>query len=334
VADVGASIGDMAVQFATPIGAGLYMTQMSGTILGEVGELAATGGESFDYRRGGFDNIFTDDEGNFSASQAAAGIGKVGIDVVQLGMARGLLAKTQAARVAAGEEAVGAGRLGRWLYGGTGQRTQVGGWKHTIDEQTGKVIASRPTLALLAPSEQLSALSASIIGRRAAALRSGGAYSADDFLAASAHLAVGERKWITALVNGMGEGYEEAMQAVLEPYSHEQSISLGEVGNAALYGFAGGVGMGLGMGSRMPSSDMKMYSRARLAYRTMTGGQDLTRTEYDSWTDVQKRGMAAMHGLAKATTDSAYAKVHEDQHSPRLSAWPVSTSWWTRSRPC
>src|SRR6188768_1087580 len=110
VADVAATIADSALQFATPIGVGLYTTQMSGVIGGEVGELALSG-KSFDYSRGGFDSVFTDDDGNFDGLSAMAGIGKVGIDAVQLGMVRGLAGKVDSVRLAAGSEAA-FGRLG------------------------------------------------------------------------------------------------------------------------------------------------------------------------------------------------------------------------------
>ena len=76
------------------------------------------------------------------------------------------------------------------------------------------------------------------------AAKKSGALGADDFYRAAKQLSAGEKRWTTALVTGMGEGYEEAVQAVLDPYSHDESISGWDIGNSALYGFAGGVGMG------------------------------------------------------------------------------------------
>lgn len=318
VADVATSIGDMALQFASPIGVLMYTSQMSGVIGGEVAELGLTGGSTFDYQRGGFDNIFTDDQGNFAPDQAAAGIGKIGIDVLQLGMARGITGKVQAGRMAVGEKMVGEvgtgvlSRIGSRIYGkgvGTNEVGRVAGYKF-IRNEAGE-LEKKMTLSLLAPSEMLSSMSARVLGMRQAA-RAKGAYSTDDFYSAANALAVGEKKWTTALVNGMGEGYEEGVQAVLEPYSHDGVISAEDIGNQALYGFAGGVGMGLGTNYRSVSADTKMFSQAQTAMRMRTGGVELTRTEWDKMSDVQKRGLAALSGIEEATASAAFKKYSED----------------------
>jgi hypothetical protein len=323
VADVGASIGDAALQFATPIGRGLYTAQMSGVITGEVGELALTGGKSFDYTRGGFDSIFTDDEGNFSPTQALAGIGKVTIDAVQLGMARGLMSKGQYALAAVGEKQVGGAGTGllsrftRRISGGTAKENtaELAGFRFTLNE-AGEATGRRATLSLLAPSESLQALSARVLAMRTSAKKAG-ALSADDFYKAAKQLSAGEKRWTTALVTGMGEGYEEAVQAVLDPYSHDAAISMGDIGNSALYGFAGGVGMGAGVGIRMPSSADKLYAMAATGHRLLTGGEELTRSEFDRLPEVEQRARASLSGMAKATADAAYTKFVEDQSATR-----------------
>lgn len=319
IGDVAAAIGDSAIQFSSPIGATLFTAQMSGTIGGEVGELALTGGKSFDYSRGGFDSIFTDDKGNFAPSRALAGIGKVGIDAVQLGMARGLMSKTDAALSAVGKDTAygavrtGLGRLATRLSGNAG-RTEIGehaGFKFFRDAADG-TITKRPTLSILAPSEQLQGLSARVMGMRAAAAREGGVYSADDFYRAAHSMATGERRIVNALVTGMGEGYEEAIQAVLEPYSHNSSVSMGDIGSAALYGFAGGVGMGIGTSGRAPNAADKLYNQAALAHFFRTNGEKLSRSAFDSMDPAQQRTLAALSGLERSTAQAAFQKFADD----------------------
>lgn len=319
VADVAGSVGDAALQFSNPIGLTLYTTSMTGVVGGQVAELALTGGETFDYTQGGFDNIFTDDDGNFDASAAAAGIGKIGIDAVQLGMARGLAGKVQSARTQAGVDEVALARdgffsgFGQRLYGGGrgADRPVVGGYRYTLDD-AGQAVSRRASLSLLAPSEQLTALSARVLALRTTA-RSKGAASADDLYRAATALATGERKVTTALVNGMGEGYEEAVQAVLEPHSHGTSASMEDIANQALYGFAGGLGMGVGLALRSPSADQKMFAQAAVAYHLRTGGASLTKSEWDKFDEPTKRSMAAMGNLERATMKSATEKLVAEQ---------------------
>lgn len=331
IADVGATIGDSLLQFASPIGLTAYSAQMSGVIGGEVASLALSGGETFDDRRGGFDNIFTDDNGDFDLSSAAAGLGKIGIDAVQLGIARGLAGKANASMAAVGKEgvyrtsAIGS-RLPSWL-GGTpqeaaaalkagGKTVEAAGFKFTLDA-AGNVVSKRATLSLLAPSEQLSSLSARVIGTREAAKRAG-AYSADDFYRAAQAMSAGERKLTTALVNGFGEGYEEAVQAMLEPLSHNASFTGQEVFNSFVYGAAGGVGMGLGFGAHTATADQKMFSQAQVAQMMRTGGVQLTEREWAAMSDVEKRTLAGLGKLDKATAEAAYRKVAEEQAAEQV----------------
>lgn len=320
VADVAAAVGDAGLQFATPIGLGLYTAQMGGYIGGEVGELALTGGKSFDYTAGGFDSIFTDDKGDFSFTQAAAGIGKVGIDVVQLGFARGLAGKVDSALVRTGQsEAYGVGKYlqpfrsaaGKDALAAGGKEEVVAGFR-IVTDSAGKVVSQRPALSLLAPSEQLQALSSRLIGMRQAAVK-GGSYTADDFYRAALAMSTGERKIQTALVNGFGEASEEAIQQVLDPYSHQAAISAQDIGQSALYGFAMGAGMGLGMGARQPTMDAKMYAQARAAHYTATGGADLSPADWNAKNDMEKRSLAAMGNMQLETVKAAYTKIAEDQ---------------------
>ena len=348
VTDVVAAVGDSALQFASPIGVSLYTTQMSGTIGGEVAELGLAHGKTFDYTRGDFDNIFTDDHGKRDLSAAAAGIGKIGIDAVQLGMVRGLAGKVDAVRASVGEKTAFGSLLGMpqrlsrnvlpaRLGGRTaeekaalaagGHETEAAGHRFVLDAE-GKVVGKHATMSLLAPSEQLVSLSARVQASRLAAKAQRTTVSADDFYRAANALATGQSRWRTALVNGMGEGYEEAAQAILEPHSHNESVSMSDIGNAALYGFAMGAGMGVGMGARMPGADEKMMSQAFLAQSLRTGTEgDLAafKKDWKSKTEAEKRAAAAMSNLERATTNAAYRQLATDQAIER-SAGVVGTA--------
>jgi hypothetical protein len=327
VADVGATVADSVLQFGSPVGRLLYTTQMAGTIGGEVTELAATGGKSFDYTRGGFDNIFRDDKGHVDLVSGAAGIGKVGIDAVQLGMVHGLAGKVDSGLRAAGEQTVyegGLGAVGRFgnklnmfrkgaanaTGAEAGREFEHVGVRWTLDE-AGNVTGKKATLALLAPSEQLGNVSARIIGMRMAAKR-GGAYSADDFYRAARSMAQGDSRLTSIVVNAMGEGYEEGLQSVFDNLSHNQSISLSDIGTSALYGFAAGAGMGLGFQAHAVDPATQAYSQAAAAYEMRTGGAKLSRDEWNAMTEVQQRSLSALSAIETSSLKAAYKQASSD----------------------
>ena len=340
VADIGATMGDALLQFASPVGLAAYSAQMSGTIMGQVGSLAVTG-KSFDDRQGGFDNVFTDDDGNFDLQSAAAGIGKVGIDAVQLGMARGLASKTNSLRSSVGlgaayetpsvltrvNEAV-AGRLPKWAGGQTdtaaaraalaegGKVVELGGFKYVVDAG-GKAVSRRATLSLLAPSEQLSSLSAGVLARRAAA-RAEGALGADDFYRAAVAMSAGERKWTFTVVNAMGEAYEEGVQAILEPWSHNASVDAAQVFESAAYGAAAGAGMAGAFALRQPSQDDRMFALAQTAQLLRTGGIPLDRQAWESMSTVERRALAAMNQVETEVAQATYKKIHDEQATEQV----------------
>lgn len=325
--DLAANVGDALLQFASPIGAQAYMVQMGGTIAGETGMLALTG-NSFDDRRGGFDNIFTDDNGNFDMTSAAAGIGKIGIDVVQLGMARGLVNKAQASRQFAGlDDAAQPGLLARasdklplWMGGSRGlaegeRRVAIGGFSYTM-KADGTIAEGgrRATLSMLAPSEQIAALSTGAIARRAAA-RNGGAATADDFYRAAVSLSAGERKITSAFVNAFGEGNEEALQAILEPMSHNATPDAGQILESFYTGAAMGLGMSLGASTRAAGQDQKLYAMAQANHAFMTGGAELDKSTWAAMTDIEKRAAAAMAPVTQAVAEETYRKIEDDQRA-------------------
>lgn len=342
VADVGAALGDGALQFASPIGRGLYMAQMGSTVAGETAELALTGGSQFDYNKGGFDNVFKDEAGHFSPSQGAAGIAKIGVDVAQIGLARGLLTKSWAGREAAGLSQMGAapgavGTLGTavsgravardvlptWAGGRTaaqkaaleaGGKEEIESGYRYITDDVGQVVGKRyRTISLLAPSEAISSLSTRVIALRGKEVGQG-ALKADDFYRAAQSMAQGERRFTTALVNGFGEGTEEVIQSALESYSHGHGVgSMQDMVNSGLYGAAGGVGMGLGINAHSPTADEKLDGQVKIAHYFQTGGEVLSDEALASMTPTEKRAKAQMGKLERETAKAAFTKYADDR---------------------
>lgn len=331
-ADMVATVGDSLLQFSNPIGAMAYMAQMSGTIVGETAELALTGGQTFSFYRGDFDNIFTDDEGNFDASAALAGIGKVGIDVVQLGLARGLTQGVNTGRAAVGKEAVykfsqqaKTGTLGirpaslgglttaeRSALEAGGKWETAAGRKLVVDD-AGNVVSSRAryTTQMLAPSEFLRSVSTRIEAQRLAAAR-GGAYTMDDFYRAATSLSIGKKAWNDALVNALGEGTEEGVQQIFEAHSHGDPWTWEEVGSAFAYGAASGLGMALGTTTQAVKRDDQMFELAKLGHFMQTGGEKLTRDQWKSYSEVERTAKAQLSFLQQKVAMAAYQKNDEE----------------------
>ena len=327
-ADLGASVGDSLLQFASPLGRQLYTAQMSANIIGQTGQLATTG-QTFDDRRGGFDNIFKDDQGNADLSSGAAGIMSIGIDVVQLGMVRGLSKSVAASREQANlVDKVGAGRLRNWVsertpyaLGGTkgleaGQKVvHVGGAKFIVDD-AGKVVegSRRMTMAMLAPSEALPYISSSMMARRAAVRRSQGpmAVTTDDYYRAATSLANGQRKVTSAFLNSFGEASEEAAQAILEPLSHDGRIDPWQVMESAAYGGAMGLGMSLGTTMRAPNQDQRLRAQAEANY-LMTFGTEMPEGMWEQLSQADKQARAMMGTQAQEIGQKVFARIKDEQ---------------------
>jgi hypothetical protein len=315
-ADIAATLGDSFLQFGSKAGATVYMTQMSGTILGNLGMM--TSGAGFNQRMGDWDE--------YEGSQWLYAIGSVAIDALQLGMARGIVRK-------AGEQArafstkTGEGMVGR----GDKFKPQTLSANYFTFE--GGKVATRRTAwsTVIVPSEFIQWMS---VGRRArqfahlrqradtamggakpAAMTNRGASasarkqakemlgkyvpSPDDYYKAALELAHG-RTFREALVNGWGEGVEEAVQSFLEPRSFGERASGQEIAMAALYGFASGVGMSMGPVVQGAEPDQIQEWRAMSLFMMRTGAteQDMTQEFWDSvyrapgMTDRDRRRMA------------------------------------------
>ena len=225
--DVAAGLGGAALQFASPVGRIAFQGTMGGTIAGKTGTLALSGGQSFDERTGAFDNVFLDEDGQFNVVSSLAGIGEIGIDVLQLGMGRGL---SGYARSTLGKQAVK-------------DRTveTLAGFKFTTN--AAGTMTHRLSVQAFAPSELVQAMAA----RSAAQLRTGsGAFSTDDLYKAAQAIANGSNFRKAVLLNTFGEATEEGLQVALEAMSHQQAFTLEEVAEAAVMGGAMGAGMTIG----------------------------------------------------------------------------------------
>lgn len=258
VTDVAATLGDSLLQFASPAGRVSYFTQMGAATTGKVGE-QVFGGQVFDYHTGGFVDV--DD---YSGGRLAA-LGSIAIDVVQMGMAKGLIDSARGTVATA--------------------RTDVqAGIKYTFDD-AGKVVSRRPTVQLLAPSEAINAL-----GARGYAMKLRGGIgpdgiapkvTADDIYAAAKKLSTGDARWTNTLLTSMGEGAEEFVQTLLDQKSVGARMDLGEALSAGYYGAAAGAGMAVGTNLMRPEPlDQRMAEASLVA--AIREGSDFDETQWEA----------------------------------------------------
>lgn len=248
VTDVAATLGDSLLQFGSPIGRATYFTQMGAATGSKVGE-QVFGGQVFDYGSGSFVDV--DD---FSGGRLSA-LGSIGIDLVQMGMAKGLVSSAKNAALQA-----------------EGKSTDViAGFKYTLDD-AGSVISRRPTLQLLAPSEAIASL-----GARGYAMKlKGGAtptVGLDDIYGAAKKLQQGDARWTNMLLTSTGEGAEEFVQTLLDQKSTGQRMDLGEALTAGWYGAAAGAGMALATNMMRPAPLDEKMATASLYARIREGDQ-------------------------------------------------------------
>ena len=266
---VGTGIG-AAGQFATGVGGLTFSAQMGGQILGKTGSLVFTGWESFDERTGQYDNIFFNNHtGKFDAVAGAAGIAEVGIDVIQLGMGRGLL------RSAGGMGRPGASTvLGRASGTGAlraGAPEVVAGTRFTRGA-AGEIATARISWTSLAPSElvqHLGARTSAILANRGQAAAMG----AGDIYEAALRMQRNAKLWPGMLVNGFGESTEEGLQAILEPISHNARVDAYDVAYSMMMGFATGAGMTAGSRVGARTVEQRREEQALSLYGLMNGKQ-------------------------------------------------------------
>ena len=327
-AHVAAAVGDAGLQFASPIGVQLFTAQMTGSIGGQIGGLAASGGSTFDYSTAQFDNIFTDDQGNFDPISAAAGIGKIGVDALQLGFARGLAGKVDSSLANVGEEAVYGGARGFNIlrpFRNAEQRqiikeggsSEIMAGREFFKDASGQVVAQRKTMQLLAPSESVMFMNTRIRALREARLRGSDAIDVEDYYAAALSLTQGERKINTILVNAFGEGYEEGIQGVLEPWSHDHSVDWSDVAQSFMYGAAMGGGMGGAAAFHSASQAQKDYALARAGWALADRGE-LTRETWEGMSTLEKQNIVNLGNLKNQQLKAAGQQVIKDQTATEM----------------
>ena len=310
-------------------GARLFQAQMGGQIISKAGVLAGTGGETFDDRRGDFDSIFRDDDGSLNLLSAAAGMADIGIDVVQLGLGSAMAGVAGRAGVSTGSR-----NWDRFLgfVGEDGQRV-LGGRKFTItgdvalgtDVAVGRV-GRLPSIQIVAPSEFM----VFSMGRAGAlvqkARNGGGTLTADDLYQATKRIVESESKLRVALVNGFGEGAEEAVQAVLEPVSHEDRPTFEDVALSYAYGATMGAGMSLGARFNLPTAEDRRVARAETLYQMRNGGNampndfwsKMTPQEQSDWLVLEDSAESLLTGLSKEFATAEVRQMVTSQ--PELAA--------------
>jgi hypothetical protein len=304
--NLGAAVIDGVLQFGSGRARALYATEMGLSIGGDVGELLTNGGEAFNPRSGTYDPLFLDDEGKFDPVSGAAGILNIGVDAVQLGGLSGIARATRANRTALDE--------GEQIAEAAGHRFVVDDLGRAVEGKAKK------TMAILAPSEQVAWASATRAAR-VNALKEGRAVTTDDFYQAAMRMASGDKRLKAAVLNGFGEGYEEAVQSLLEPISMDGELSFSEVANSFLLGAASGVGMTAGATRGAPTQDERLYSRAQIMHFARYGTH-LSKADWDGLTETEKRSRSAMNKTDIDTTRGALKRIASDQAAERIASEP------------
>ena len=287
--NVGTMLLDSAGLFGTRAGMRFYTAQM-GTQVGG-GVLQATpGAESFDYNSAQYDSIYTDEEGNFSASNAAFGLANVGIDAVQMALPTALTRSlAPEAKALSGSQAKGVNRfLPSRFRAEEGDMVLRAGGVQAVKAADGTVKSVRPTLSMLAPSEHFMAATAWGAAKRKARASNMGTVTADDFFREVANRTAATRPRDIILATGVAEGYEEAVQAVVEPLSHDQEINGVEVAKNFAAGLGAGAGMAMPIVKNARKVDATAMTRANLL-RQDRGEQLLSTDQWQKMTDDEKQ---------------------------------------------
>ncbi|UVG34233.1 hypothetical protein SEA_HANNABELLA_27 [Microbacterium phage Hannabella] len=282
LANFASIVPDSLGTFGSKAGLTAFKLTMGGTVAGQVGSYAAMGGQTFDETRGGFDQTWTNDEGELDVVSGFAGLANVGINAAQLGGASALFKAADDAKRLFGN--------GAELAANTSTKVQTGGWTYTLNE-AGQATKRTLNMGVFAPSEFLTGLSASMMVRAGNKATQAGFTAADDIYRMTQSLQNGARPYVGTLVNAMGEGYEEGIQAVLEPVSHNADIDWAEVGVSALTGGLMGTGMGMAANLQGASQEQRIRMTAdRVRVASSNGAlKPFTDAEWNKMSDIQKR---------------------------------------------
>ena len=332
--DIGASLIDAAALFGggavagtasklAGVGPKLYQGAMGGVVLGKTGVLVANEGASFDERRGDFDSIFTNEQGQFDAISTFAGLGEVAIDAVQMFAPSAFSGMLGRAGLTTGNKAAD---LALGLAGS--KYTTLAGRKFTVDAatDTATAVARTPSIQVAAPQEMLLFAGARTRAMVAKARSGGGVVDADDLYQASKALVGGESRLTSALINGFGEGTEEAVQAFLEPLSHEDFATFEDVAMSAMYGMAMGVGMSVGAQSQLGTQKDRARSQAELVYALRNEGKQMPTGFWEQMTEKERSDYLVMSGTSEQLMTSLAKEFseaearHQVEFAPELAA--------------
>ena len=307
---LGAGFLDALAQFSNPIGATAYLAATGATVAGGVGQLSTQGGATFDDRTGTFDS--PDDVG-----QWAAAIGAVGIDAIQMGGAGGIY--RAAARLGGPQARLGDGLLAKLDRYGNSQA--LAGRRFQLDAN-GNAVSSRISATFLAPSEmvQWATVTASALRRKT----HDGALTADDLYQAAIALQSGTRPIKQALVNGFGEGAEEAAQAALEPASHGWSPTMEDIAAAAATGFVMGAGMTVGSSLGRSGRDSRALDKANAAQLALDPSfTPLTMDEWSQLSEAEKKAAQVVPELLDRTLSKA-AKIQAEAQKRQVVKFAIA----------
>jgi hypothetical protein len=281
--DLAAAVSDGVGQFGSPVGKYLYTGVMAagvaGRVMGDVGT-----DQNFDEVTGGW-HEYEDWKERGSA------YGSIGIDALQTAVP-GLMSR--AAKNA--RQAAGLGEVS-FLGKGTKPAAQIGKlddevvgatrYQKALDPDTGVVTATgkKWTLESLVPSELARKVPVGFRARQLAK-RDGTEITPDHFYRAAYEL-TGGSQWKTALTNAYAEGVEEFTQAYLDEWSYGRNGDFRTAMEAAAYGAAGGLGMGMGQLNTRPSRDQQLDVQRRRSFESKVG-RTLTDEEWAS----EKAGMS------------------------------------------
>ena len=313
VLDVGAALADGIMQFSNPAGQSMYMGTMGAMTIGGVGQLVV--GEQWNESRGDFDPLETRQEwlgavGNTMIDAIQVGMaGAIG-RAAQASRAAAVSAEAKTTRASA--ESLAARPAPEILGKVTSEPLRYGSVRDTVLGKTmdkmlpqrlrdrlaaqaddevlngmrfrkradGSIAKVTPTLQLLAPSEFLRMVPTSYLARQARLLDDSAATFYDDYYNAAISMTRQGSRFRDALITGYAEGGEEFFQSILEPMSISEDLDPVQMAWATAYGFAGGMGMGLGTMNKRASSDEVVNNRARLLYGMRMSGNPPTEAEW------------------------------------------------------
>lgn len=324
-----AGFGDSLLQFGGGSGRIAYTVAMAASAGGKAGTLATVG--TFDEARGQFDRPDT-------ASQWMAATADVGIDVVQMGMGRAL---GRGAALNEGTQSAGVlGRVNdfidkatpRFLRPGAGtRREELGDGRSFLlrmnADGTETAIRSRPTIAILAPSELAGWANTRVRALQLAAREEGpGTKVTVDHLYRAALQHQSATLPRALLVNAFGEGAEEAVQTAAEAYSHGWQASADEIASAWLQGAVMGAGMTVGarMGRGTTNDPDALGKNATLnlaainAQRLSEGIQPLTPQEFKALSRSERRQLVTAANLDAKVARQAVEQVAQDYATTKV----------------